>query len=290
MDGFGFCRTGLCMPTTFEDLAADAALLIRHVESSGVCRFTSVAGPWLDLLWQIDELYATGAIDQGRHRTRGLWFQNLVAALVSNAAGIEARERTLPGFFGPVRADIAAVSGRVPSFWAEVKLLGCPSHPGNRASAGDRGRPANADIVKRMEEASQKTLSLAAANCVPEGQLSWDDGVVAGDLLARLVREHLKPPAYVFVCARAVDAADRAHVVAKSRETVRVLHRRCGALIVSTNEAGDGYQWFDGGDDVDLDSVIADVAGLFGKDVADEVGSVDVEALRETIPEQLALV
>jgi hypothetical protein len=175
-----------------------------------------------------DTLVANGAADDGARRNgKGEFFNDLLAMVLENCAGVQLVSRPgVPGLIFPTHnLDITYPPGRdvVIEFLLEAKTIGTPRHPGNTSQTNPLGRPAKSDLPKRVKETGFKTIDLKAEYgrlmaAHGDRPLGGPSGNVTSWLRAQ------KPGSYLFVAARLVDdGTDLAQVVQLCNQAALVM-------------------------------------------------------------------
>ncbi|MEZ4379064.1 MAG: hypothetical protein R3B35_12350 [Gemmatimonadales bacterium] len=172
-----------------------------------------VADGFLAAMEEFDARVSAGMASEGdRQNGKGDFFNDLLALLLENCAGVELWSRgKVPGLMVPENSlDVTfPARGRI-DFVLEAKAVGTPKHPGSTA-AKPFGRPGSADLGKRIKEIGFKTIDLKAEHARRTAAIGEDTTPIGGDLTAWL-RSTL-PKSYVFIAARVVNDNDLKQVV-----------------------------------------------------------------------------
>jgi hypothetical protein len=166
----------------------------------------------------------SGALQNGK----GDWFNNVVAYLLEQCAGIETLyvRRKVPGLIIPEHNLDGVYPGdadREIEFLLEAKMMGTPKHANSQAEE-DRGRPGSMDTGKRVKELAFKSIDLkgeAARRLTMVGQAPTTGGPGGGDLSTWLHAN--RPRIYFFMAARVVNDTDFAAVVRWAEAAAQVV-------------------------------------------------------------------
>lgn len=166
------------------------------------------------------EVIAGRATEGERQNGKGDYFNELVAIVLENASGVSLnRRRGVKGLvFADYNLDVTHPATGVAEILIEAKTMGTPKHPGSDA-ADPAGRPASADLPKRLREAGFKTIDLKAGygfHAAGEGQAG-----PTGSLTAWLRKS--KPMSFVLVAARVTNDGDLRRMIADTTSMTRIM-------------------------------------------------------------------
>jgi hypothetical protein len=141
--------------------------LLERVEAERIETFAEIERDFVAAMSTFDERVAAGDITSGQNQNKGLFFNELIARLVERRAGFGVAQRgKRPGILLPqVDVDLCFPADRKarPVLIAEVKMAGTPKHP-RSPEAGPLGRPASADVDKRIREIALSVIDLKLAD------------------------------------------------------------------------------------------------------------------------------
>jgi hypothetical protein len=141
--------------------------LLDRMDSEGVDRFLDIEDAFVQAMSAIDHELVAGHLTSGQNQNKGLFFNELVARLIERCAGLGVAQRgKRPGILLPtVDVDLCYPPDPAtrPAMIAEVKMAGTPKHPGS-PRAGKMGRPASADVDKRIREIALNVIDLKLAD------------------------------------------------------------------------------------------------------------------------------
>jgi hypothetical protein len=141
--------------------------LLERMEAEGIETFVEIESEFIAAMSAFDHRLAAGELTSGQNQNKGLFFNQLIARLVERCAGLGVAQRgKRPGILLPtVDVDLCypAAPNTRPAMIAEVKMAGTPKHPGS-PKAGVMGRPAAADVDKRIREIALNVIDLKLAD------------------------------------------------------------------------------------------------------------------------------
>lgn len=141
--------------------------LLAYVEVNAVENFSEVEDQFVAAMSAFDQRLVAGQLTSGQNQNKGLFFNELIARLVERCAGLGVAQRgKRPGILLPtVDVDLCfpADPKTRPAIIAEVKMAGTPKHP-RSPQAGVMGRPASADVDKRIREIALNVIDLKLAD------------------------------------------------------------------------------------------------------------------------------
>ncbi|HUZ88302.1 MAG TPA: hypothetical protein VMU49_00550 [Candidatus Acidoferrales bacterium] len=141
--------------------------LLDRVEAEQIESFAEIEGEFLKAMSAFDRLVQAGNVSSGENQNKGLFFNELVARLVERCAGFGVAQRgKRPGILTQqVDVDLCfpAEKSSRPALIAEVKMAGTPKHP-KSPQQGRLGRPASADVDKRIREIALNVIDLKLAD------------------------------------------------------------------------------------------------------------------------------
>ncbi len=183
--------------------------LLEHVEAHGVETFAEIEADFVAAMSAFDCRLAAGELTSGQNQNKGLFFNELVGRLIERCAGLGVAQRgKRPGILLPtVDVDLCypADPGTRPAIIAEVKMAGTPKHP-RSPQAGIMGRPASADVDKRIREIALNVIDLKLAD-VQGGTTS------IGDITSWI--QETRPRFFALFGLRVVDENDLRKVLAR---------------------------------------------------------------------------
>jgi hypothetical protein len=142
--------------------------LLDRVDAERIETFSAIERDFLEAMGAFDRRIASGEFTSGQNQNKGLFFTELMARLVERCAGfggVEKRGKRPGMLLEQVDVDLCyPADGRTrPTLIAEVKMAGTPKHP-RSPEAGPMGRPASADVDKRIREAALNVIDLKLAD------------------------------------------------------------------------------------------------------------------------------
>ena len=150
-------------PFSFEPFRA----LLARMDDERIVSFAEIEPDFVAAMSAFDHEVVAGRLTSGQNQNKGLFFNELVARLVERCAGMGIAQRgKRPGILLPtVDVDLCypADPSLRPAMIAEVKMAGIPKHPGSQ-QAGILGRPASADVDKRIREIALNVIDLKLAD------------------------------------------------------------------------------------------------------------------------------
>lgn len=142
-------------------------VLLDRVQAEGISTFAEVELDFVAAMSAFDHQVAAGNFTSGQNQNKGLFFNELVARFIERCAGVGIAQRgKRPGILLPtVDVDLCFPPDPTtrPAMIAEVKMAGTPKHPGS-PQAGIMGRPASADVDKRIREIALNVIDLKLAD------------------------------------------------------------------------------------------------------------------------------
>jgi hypothetical protein len=141
--------------------------LLNRVQAEGIGTFADVELEFMAAMSAFDHRLVAGELTSGQNQNKGLFFNELIARLIERCAGLGVAQRgKRPGILLPtVDVDLCfpADPKTRPAMIAEVKMAGTPKHKGS-PTAGLMGRPASADVDKRIREIALSVIDLKLAD------------------------------------------------------------------------------------------------------------------------------
>lgn len=181
--------------------------LTEAMAAEGVSRFAEIRDRFLAAMGAFDHLQAAGRLTSGRYQHKGYFFNEVIARLIEQCAGLGlARRGKRPGvLLASVDVDICypAAPGTRPEVIAETKMLGTPKHPGSPREKL-QGRPGSRDLDKRIREIALNVIDLKLADEV-------SGTAPIGDIATWI--QQTRPPFFGFFGLRVTDERDRAAIV-----------------------------------------------------------------------------
>jgi len=158
-------RIGSAVPERFS--FPEFRALLDRMEAQAIASFADVEQDFVEAMSAFDHRVAAGDFTSGQNQNKGLFFNELVARLIERCAGFGVAQRgKRPGILLPtVDVDLCFPQdpGTRPAVIAEVKMAGTPKHP-KSPQAGPMGRPASADVDKRIREIALSVIDLKLAD------------------------------------------------------------------------------------------------------------------------------
>lgn len=202
-----------------------------RTEQPGPASWTTVEAEFLTAMERFDDRVIAGEATEGeRQNGKGDYFNDLLAVVLENAAGVSLNARRgVPGLIFPNHnLDItypATTKGDVYTIaevMVEAKMMGTPLHPGNRDTEEPEGRRGSADMLKRCKEAGFKTIDLKAAYGMLQSQAGerQQEGI-GGDLTSWL--RTARPKSYMALAVRVTSDADAQAVRTMADNMTRVM-------------------------------------------------------------------
>lgn len=183
--------------------------LLQRVEAQGVETFAEIERDFVAAMSAFDQRLAAGELTSGQNQNKGLFFNELIARLIERCAGLGVAQRgKRPGILTPtVDVDLCypADPKTRPAIIAEVKMAGTPKHP-RSPQAGVMGRPASADVDKRIREIALNVIDLKLAD-VQGGTTS------IGDITSWI--QETRPRFFALFGLRVIDSNDLRKVLAR---------------------------------------------------------------------------
>ncbi len=141
--------------------------LLDRVEAERIQTFADIEADFLHAMSAFDRRVVLGEISSGENQNKGLFFNELIARLVERCAGFGVAQRgRRPGILTQqVDVDLCFPPDKNarPALIAEVKMAGTPKHP-RSPKQGWLGRPASADVDKRIREIALNVIDLKLAD------------------------------------------------------------------------------------------------------------------------------
>lgn len=183
--------------------------LLERMETEGIETFAEVESDFVAAMSAFDHRLAAGELTSGQNQNKGLFFNELVARLIERCAGLGVAQRgKRPGILLPtVDVDICypADPQTRPAMIAEVKMAGTPKHPRSQKAAA-MGRPASADVDKRIREIALNVIDLKLAD-VQGGRAS------IGDITSWI--QETRPKFFALFGLRVIDSNDLRKVLGR---------------------------------------------------------------------------
>jgi hypothetical protein len=183
--------------------------LLERMEASATETYAEIENEFVAAMSAFDHLLAAGELTSGQNQNKGLFFNELIARLIERCAGLGVAQRgKRPGILLPtVDVDICYPPDPKtrPAMIAEVKMAGTPKHP-RSPQAGIMGRPAAADVDKRIREIALNVIDLKLAD-VQGGTTS------IGDITSWI--QETRPRFFALFGLRIVDDNDLRKVLAR---------------------------------------------------------------------------
>lgn len=168
------------------------------------------------------EVIAGRASEGERQNGKGDYFNELLAIVIENASGVALnRRKGVNGLvFADYNLDVTHPATGVAEILIEAKTMGTPKHGGQQDDANPAGRPASADLPKRLREAGFKTIDLKAGYGFHQHEGDGQAGPT-GSLTSWLRRA--KPLSYVLIAARVTDEGDLRRMVADTTSMTKIM-------------------------------------------------------------------
>lgn len=215
-------------------------------------RWEQASDGFLRAMWAFDRLVESGVATQGDNQNgKGDFFGDLVCVLLENCSQKELVTRPgTPGRIFPRHLLDAAYPPTGPvKILLETKVVGAPRSSRNiKSQKNPLGRPASADMDKRVKEAAFKNIDLKAE----AGRRGGAGDGPQGDLIDWLRRTD--PKCFMLMAIRVVDDADLERTIRLS-EAAGELMDGCG--VIAYRPTGDHYELARVPRPLDLDNAIA---------------------------------
>lgn len=186
--------------------------------------WTQVEDGFLRAMEQFDRLVIAGQASEGeRQNGKGDYFNELLALIIEASTGVSLnRRRGVNGLVFPdYNLDVTYPKSGIAEVLLEAKTMGTPKHPGSSA-AGPEGRPASADLPKRLREAGFKTIDLKAGFGYEQSKAGGKVQAGPSGNLTSWLRK-VKPASGVLIAARITDEADRARLVKDCTSMTKIM-------------------------------------------------------------------
>ncbi len=194
------------MPSTSYSFPEFRALLDK-VEAERIETFAEIETDFVRAMSAFDHKLVAGELTSGQNQNKGLFLNELIARLVERCAGFGVAQRgKRPGILlDQVDVDLCYPQDPHlrPEVIAEVKMAGTPKHPGS-PKAGIMGRPASADVDKRIREIALNVIDLKLAD-VQGGKMA------IGDITSWI--QETRPRFFALFGMRVIDDNDQRKVV-----------------------------------------------------------------------------
>ncbi len=187
----------------FEDVLAD-------VDRERLQQFADIEDRFVAAMSEFDRQRAAGQITAGQNQNKGLFFNELIVSLLERCAGhgVAQRGKRKGVLLEVVDVDVCFPETGRPLMIAETKMMGTPQHPGNRGSAGTKGRPVSADFDKRIREVALNVIDLKLADL--EGATTHIDDIASWI-------QSTKPRFFGIWGMRLADEADHEGVIGRAQ-------------------------------------------------------------------------
>jgi len=141
--------------------------VLTIVEQQRVQAFAEIENDFLKAMSAFDRSVVAGRVSSGENQGKGLFFNRLIVSIVEHRSGTRVAQRAKrPGILTEqVDVDLCFPPDRRarPALIAEVKMAGTPKHP-RSPRQGWLGRPASADVDKRIREVALNVIDLKLAD------------------------------------------------------------------------------------------------------------------------------
>lgn len=199
----------------------------RHLEDvvqvdPPVRSWPQVEAGFLKAMEAFDAEVSAGRAKEGeRQNGKGDYFNELLALIIERASGVPLnRRRGVKGLvFADYNLDVTHPATGVAEILIEAKMMGTPKHPGNEG-AEPEGRPASADLPKRLREAGFKTIDLKAGYGYHQASAGGQEGPTGS--LTQWLRK-AKPLSYVLIAARVTDDNDLRRMIADTTSMGQIM-------------------------------------------------------------------
>ncbi len=196
--------------------------MLYELEAESPTQWNQVEERFLRAMESFDSGVAAGEATQGeRQNGKGDFFNDLLAILLENCAGVALRSRRgVPGLiFRQHNLDVTYPAEGQIMFNLEAKATGTPIHPGNQTSQKNPlGRGGSADLDKRVKETGFKAIDMksefARVNSLGSPGRSLTDWL-----------GNMEPQCYLFIAARVTSKADFKSVLHHADLAAQVLDR-----------------------------------------------------------------
>lgn len=139
--------------------------LIARVVSEKIDRWSELEPAFIDATSAFDTEFVTGSRAKGWYQSKARYFNDLIVAVLSNAAGkpMSTRQKKRSQLFDQLDIDVCYPDADPPIVGAEVKMLGTPPYAGNDYKA----RGAKSDLHKRIREVALTSIDFKVAHAKP---------------------------------------------------------------------------------------------------------------------------
>jgi hypothetical protein len=206
-------------------------LMRIRAQTPGPASWTTVEADFLAAMEAFDAAVIAGtATDGQRQNGKGDYFNDLLAVVLENAAGVELNARRgVPGLIFPnhnldvtypatTRGDVHTIA----EVMVEAKMMGTPQHQGNETTEQPEGRRGSADLLKRCKEAGFKSIDLKAAFGMLQSQAGEEQQAGPGGDLTTWLRS-VRPKSYMVLGVRVTSDSDAQAVRTMADNMTRVM-------------------------------------------------------------------
>lgn len=140
-------------------------LLLKGVVADRIGRWSDVEQQFVKATSAFDAEFVSGLRPKGWYQSKARYFNDLIVAVLANAAGkpMATRQKTRSQLFNLLDIDVCYPNADSPIVGAEVKILGTPPHAGN----DNQARGAKADLHKRIREVALTSIDFKVAHARP---------------------------------------------------------------------------------------------------------------------------
>lgn len=152
-------------PSTKSNTFEPYEVLLARVVAEKIKRWSDVEPEFIDATSAFDSEFVSGARLKGWYQSKARYFNDLIVAVLSNAANkpMATRQKKRSQLFDKLDIDVCYPDAAAPIVGAEVKILGTPPHPGN----DNKARGAKSDLHKRIREVALTSIDFKVAHAEP---------------------------------------------------------------------------------------------------------------------------
>lgn len=151
--------------TTHSHRFAPYEALLERVVSERIPRWSLIEPEFIEATSAFDTEFVRGGRAKGWYQSKARYFNDLIVAVLSNAAGkpMATRQKKPSQLFDKLDIDVCYPDVDSPIVGAEVKILGTPPHAGN----DNKPRGAKSDLHKRIREVALTSIDFKVAHAKP---------------------------------------------------------------------------------------------------------------------------
>ena len=196
--------------------------LLARVRSERIMMWAAIENDFLAVTSEFDTKFVAGEMAKGDYKAKARYFNDLVAAIVTNRTGqhIGSRGKRAGAAFAQHDVDLvypdpmglSAVRklNCKPLLCGETKIAGTPPYPGNKGTSGEDGRPVKQDLDKRAREMVTTAIDL---------KRRWSEGPI---VLEETGLRASDPKYGIFYACRIATESDRTTIVERLTQIARL--------------------------------------------------------------------